>query len=169
MPLIDVRNLSKTFRHTRAVDNLSLSVGQGEICGLVGPDGAGKTTTIRLICGALSPDTGHGGDARVIRIGDYDMLEQTDQARTQIGYLPQRFSMYEDLTVIENLRFFAETRGLPAAQWRPRCMEILKFVDLDQFVNRRAGRLSGGMRQKLGLAVALVHRQPILLLDEPTT
>src|SRR3972149_1130534 len=104
MPLIEVRNLRKTFGHTRAVDSIALSVSAGEICGLVGPDGAGKTTTMRLLCGVLSPDAGRGQDAPVVHIGGYDMLEQTDQARTQIGYLPQRFSMYEELTVMENLR-----------------------------------------------------------------
>ena len=95
-------------------------------------------------------------------------LRQT-LARAQLGYLPQRFSMYEDLTVLENLRFFAEVRGLSEAAWRPRCMQILEFVGLAEFINRRAGQLSGGMRQKLGLAVALVHSPKVLLLDEPTT
>src|SRR4030042_1150361 len=97
------------------------------------------------------------------------MLKNTDMARSKLGYLPQRFSLYEDLTVLENLRFFAEVRGLPAQSWRPRCTEILEFVGLAGFIQRRAGQLSGGMRQKLGLAAALVHSPRVLLLDEPTT
>lgn len=166
---IAVSHLYKSFGKTIAVRDLSLQVGRGEIYGLVGPDGAGKTTTMRLLCGALRPDPGHDGAQKVIRIAGYDTLRQADQARAQIGYLPQRFSMYEDLTVMENLRFFAEARGLSARDWKPRSLEILAFVGLAEFVQRRAGQLSGGMKQKLGLAVALVHRPGVLLLDEPTT
>lgn len=167
--MIEVQNLYKAYGAAKAVDGISLQVGQGEIYGLVGPDGAGKTTTIRLVCGALKPTQVTGKDPVVIRIADYDILRHTEQARAQIGYLPQRFSLYEELTVLENLRFLAEVRGLPAANWKPRCLEILSFVGLDEFSNRRAGQLSGGMKQKLGLAAALVHRPKILLLDEPTT
>lgn len=131
--------------------------------GLVGPDGAGKTTTMRLLCGALEPSSGEA------YIDGFSIISQTEQARALIGYLPQRFSLYDELTVFENLRFFAEVRGLTQETWRPRCDEILDFVGLFDFRDRRAGKLSGGMRQKLGLAAALVHRPPILLLDEPTT
>jgi ABC-2 type transport system ATP-binding protein len=149
------------------VEDLNLQVAEGEIYGLVGPDGAGKTTAIRLLCGALKPSL---ADARLaIRINGYDCLRETEQARAQLGYLAQRFSLYEDLTVLENLRFFAEVRGLEAADWQARCMEILAFVGLAEFPGRRAGHLSGGMKQKLGLAAALVHRPRVLLLDEPTT
>lgn len=169
MDLISAQHLTKTFGATRAVDDVSLSVGAGEIYGLVGPDGAGKTTAIRLLCGALRPERASKGQPPAIAIAGFDLLRQTEAARAKIGYLPQRFSLYEDLTVLENIRFFAEVRGLPAAEWRPRCMEILKFVGLDPFVDRMAGALSGGMKQKLGLAAALVHRPNILLLDEPTT
>jgi ABC-2 type transport system ATP-binding protein len=161
--LIDTHHLHKSFGNTHAIDDLSLSVAAGEIYGLVGPDGAGKTTTLRLLCGALQSDAGQTS------IATYDIARQTEQARSQIGYLAQRFSLYEDLTVLENLRFFAEVRGLPTVEWKPRCMEILEFVGLAEFVNRRAGQLSGGMKQKLGLAAALVHRPRVLLLDEPTT
>jgi ABC-2 type transport system ATP-binding protein len=164
MDLIEAKNLYKVFGETVAVKDVSLRVTAGEIYGLVGPDGAGKTTTIRLLCGAYRPSRNGS-----IHVAGYDVLKQTEQARSQIGYLPQRFSLYEELTVMENIRFFAEVRGLPAAEWRPRCMEILKFVGLDEFANRRAGQLSGGMKQKLGLAAALVHRPRVLLLDEPTT
>ena len=171
MPHILISHLSKSFGHTRAVENVSLWVEVGEIYGLIGPDGAGKTTTMRLMCGALLPDPAHlaGAPEPVIQIGGVDMLRHTDQARAQLGYLPQRFSMYEELSVLENLRFFAEVRGLPSKLWQPRCMEILEFVGLADFINRRAGQLSGGMRQKLGLAAALVHSPTVLLLDEPTT
>jgi ABC-2 type transport system ATP-binding protein len=161
--MIQVSHLKKRFQAVSAVDDLSLHVSGGEVYGLVGPDGAGKTTTIRLVCGALRPDEGQ------LSVAGYDVLRQTEQARAQIGYLPQRFSLYEELTVLENLRFFAEVRGLPAGEWRPRCLEILAFVGLDAFTGRRAGQLSGGMKQKLGLAAALVHRPRVLLLDEPTT
>jgi ABC-2 type transport system ATP-binding protein len=168
MPLIEASHLQHNFGNTQAVRDVSLKVSAGEIYGLVGPDGAGKTTTIRLLCGALKlnalPEL-----SPQIRIAGFDIVRQTEQARTHIGYLPQRFSLYEELTVLENIRFFAEARGLPAAEWRPRCMEILDFVGLSEFMNRRAGFLSGGMKQKLGLAAALVHRPQVLLLDEPTT
>jgi ABC-2 type transport system ATP-binding protein len=167
--LIEAHNLRKVFGETVAVKNLSLQVAAGEIYGLVGPDGAGKTTSMRLICGALQPSRGSEAESTSVFIGGYDVNRQTERARAQIGYLPQRFSLYEELTVIENIRFFAEVRGLPSAQWKPRCMQILEFVGLDQFTGRRAGFLSGGMKQKLGLAAALVHRPRVLLLDEPTT
>ncbi len=169
MPSIQVSHLSKYFGATRAVDDISLQVEQGEIYGLIGPDGAGKTTTMRLLCGALEPEYPRGGVKRGVQIAGIDMLKHTDTARSQLGYLPQRFSMYEELTVLENLRFFAEVRGLSESAWRPRCMQILEFVGLSGFVNRWASQLSGGMRQKLGLAVALVHSPKVLLLDEPTT
>jgi len=161
--LIVARNLSKSFKTTNAVKSLTLEISAGEIYGLVGPDGAGKTTTLRLLCGALKSDEGE------ISIAGFNIPQQVEQARTQIGYLPQRFSLYEELTVMENIRFFAEVRGLSAQDWQPRCMEILQFVGLEMFINRRAGHLSGGMKQKLGLAAALVHQPQVLLLDEPTT
>lgn len=160
---IDAQGLHKSFGDTRAVNGVSLQIPAGEIYGLVGADGAGKTTTMRLLVGALFPDNGD------ITVCGYDVLRQTEQARSQIGYLSQRFSMYEDLTVLENIRFFAEVRGLRSNEWLPRCMEILDFVGLGQFKDRRAGQLSGGMKQKLGLASALVTRPRVLLLDEPTT
>jgi ABC-2 type transport system ATP-binding protein len=171
MPLILISHLSRSFGSTHAVDDISLQVEPGEVYGLIGPDGAGKTTTMRLLCGALKPD--HPGQVRhpepVIQVAGLDMLTNTDEARSRLGYLPQRFSMYEELSVLENLRFFAEVRGLPPHAWQPRCMEILEFVGLADFVHRHAGQLSGGMRQKLGLAAALVHSPTVLLLDEPTT
>jgi drug efflux transport system ATP-binding protein len=169
MAHILVSHLNKSFGDTRAVEDVSLQVDAGEIYGLIGPDGAGKTTIMRLLCGALQPDHAKSGEETVVQIAGLDMLRHTDPARAKLGYLPQRFSMYEDLTVLENLRFFAEVRGLQEASWRPRCMQILEFVGLASFIDRWAGQLSGGMRQKLGLAVALVHSPKVLLLDEPTT
>ena len=160
--MIQVEHLSKSFGPVQAVRDLSLSVAAGEIYGLIGPDGAGKTTTMRLICGALRPDAGK------ITVAGHDVCRHPDRVRDEIGYLPQRFSLYEELTVLENLRFFAEVRGIPRQEWYRRSMEILEFVELAPFVHRRAGHLSGGMKQKLGLAVALVHRPRVLLLDEPT-
>lgn len=161
--LIRANNLHKSFGHLHAVDGVSLQVADGEIYGLVGPDGAGKTTLLRLICGALHPEQGD------VSLGAFDVARQVERAREQIGYLAQRFALYEELTVLENLRFFAEVRGLPTNLWKPRSQEILDFVGLAEFSKRRAGQLSGGMKQKLGLALALINRPRILLLDEPTT
>jgi len=160
---VNATNLNKSFGETHAVDGVSLEIPAGEIYGLVGADGAGKTTTMRLLVGALKADSGQ------VNICGYDIDRQTEQARSQFGYLSQRFSLYEDLTVLENIRFFAEVRGLRSDEWLPRCMEILEFVGLEKFTDRRAGQLSGGMKQKLGLASALVTRPKVLLLDEPTT
>lgn len=161
--LVHAEDLHKHFGSTQAVNGVSLRIAPGEIYGLVGSDGAGKTTTMRLLVGALKPN--HGS----IEVCGYDVLKQTEQARSTIGYLSQRFSMYEDLTVLENIRFFAEVRGLSSTEWLPRSTEILEFVGLEKFKDRRAGQLSGGMKQKLGLASALVTRPRLLLLDEPTT
>lgn len=161
--LVHATNISKSFGDVHAVKDVSLQIRAGEIYGLVGADGAGKTTMMRLLVGALLPDEGE------VSVGGYDVIHKTEYARSQLGYLSQRFSLYEDLTVLENIRFFAEVRGLKPNEWLPRSLEILEFVGLDQFTERRAGQLSGGMKQKLGLASALVTRPKILLLDEPTT
>jgi ABC-2 type transport system ATP-binding protein len=161
--LIEASHLHKQFGETVAVDDLSLNVASGQIYGLVGSDGAGKTTTLRLLVGALKPDSG------TAIVCGYPLASQGEQARSRIGYLSQRFSLYEDLTVLENIRFFAEVRGLTQKEWLPRCLELLDFVGLKAFKERRAGQLSGGMKQKLGLASALVTMPSVLLLDEPTT
>lgn len=161
--LIQAQGLYKSFGDTHAVNDVSLRIPAGEIYGLVGSDGAGKTTTLRLLVGALQVDEGE------IEVGGYDVRKQVENARSQIGYLSQRFSLYEDLTVLENIRFFAEVRGLSTSEWLPRSMDILDFVGLAEFKDRLAGQLSGGMKQKLGLASALVTRPRVLLLDEPTT
>ena len=163
MALIEATRMRKAFGSLVAVDDLSLNVPAGEIYGLVGSDGAGKTTALRLLVGALKLDAGD------VSVCGYDVRTQVDQARANIGYLSQRFSFYEELTVLENIRFFSEVRGLRPNEWLPRCMEILDFVGLASFKDRRAGQLSGGIKQKLGLASALVTRPKVLLLDEPTT
>ncbi len=163
MILIQAESLSKSFGTVHAVDGVSFSIAEGEIYGLVGSDGAGKTTTLRLLIGILRADA---GSATVCGL---NVSETPEEVRSRVGYLSQRFSLYEDLSVLENIRFFAEVRGLPPAEWKPRCMELLEFVGLADFSGRRAGALSGGMKQKLGLASALVTRPKILLLDEPST
>lgn len=162
-PLVVVENLSRTFGSLKAVEDLSLQVSPGEVYGLVGPDGAGKTTAIRMVCGVLKPDRGR------VAIGGYSIATHTQQARQLLGYLSQRFSLYEELSVLENLHFFADVRGLPPQTWMERSQEDLSFVGLAGFKERRAGLLSGGMKQKLGLAIALINRPALLLLDEPTT
>jgi ABC-2 type transport system ATP-binding protein len=130
--------------------------------GLVGPDGAGKTTTMRLLCGVLAMTDG------TIRVAGYELPRQVEKAREHIGYLAQRFSLYGDLTVAENLEFFGAVFGVPPAERRARSEELLRFAGLSRFANRPAAALSGGMQKKLGLATALVHRPQVLLLDEPT-
>lgn len=161
--LLIASHLTKFFGAVRAVHDVSLTVDAGELYGLVGADGVGKTTTLRVLVGALKADAG------TVTICGYDLHRQTEAARACVGYLSQRFSLYEDLTVLENIRFFAELRGLSQREWLPRCLELLDFVGLTPFRERRAGHLSGGMKQKLGLAAALVSRPRVLLLDEPTT
>src|SRR5688572_20689642 len=128
--LISAEGLQKSFNETHAVNGVSLNIAPGEIFGLVGSDGAGKTTTMRLLVGALKPDEGS------VTICGYDIARQVEDARSQIGYLSQRFSLYEDLTVLENIRFFAEVRGLSPQEWLPRSLEILEFVGLADFKDR---------------------------------
>ena len=161
-PLVSGRGLRRSFGEVRAVDGVTLEVRPGEAYGLVGPDGAGKTTTLRLLVGVLRQDEG------TVEVGGLDMTERPDEARSRMGYLAQRFSLYGDLTVWENLRFFGEVRDVRGAAFRARAAELLGFVGLTGFEGRRADALSGGMKQKLGLACALVHEPDVLLLDEPT-
>jgi ABC-2 type transport system ATP-binding protein len=160
--MIEARGVTKSFAGHLAVDDLNLSIKTGEIYALMGPDGAGKTTTMRLLSGILRPDAGE------LYLDGISLGEQPEMARSKIGYLAQSFSLYEDLSVNENIRFFAEVRGVARSAWRERGQEVLAFVDMLEFGERLAGALSGGMKQKLALAVALIHRPPILLLDEPT-
>jgi ABC-2 type transport system ATP-binding protein len=160
--LLETEALVKTFGAVRAVDGLDLRVRAGEMVGLVGPDGAGKTTAMRLLCGALTPTSGR------VRVAGYELPQQVEKAREHIGYLAQRFALYGDLTVAENLEFFGSIFDVPDAELKTRSRELLTFAGLAQFANRRAIALSGGMQKKLGLATALVHRPRVLLLDEPT-
>ncbi len=160
--LIVTENLTKYFGPVHAVDGLNLSVAPGEIFGLVGPDGAGKTTSIRLLCGAYQPTSGRAA------VAGFDLGHQLAEARACTGYVAQRYSLYPDLTPAENLEFFSEAYGMPRAQRVARSKELLEFVGLTKFADRRSEFLSGGMKQKLALACALIHRPRVLLLDEPT-
>ncbi len=160
--LLEAEAVVKAFGPLVAVDGLNLKVRAGEMVGLVGPDGAGKTTAIRLLCGALRPTSGR------IRVAGYELPGEVEKAREHIGYLAQRFSLYGDLSVTENLEFFGDVFNVPAEERRARSEELLTFAGLASFARRPAGALSGGMQKKLGLATALVHRPRVLLLDEPT-
>jgi ABC-2 type transport system ATP-binding protein len=160
--LLETHDVVKVFGDVRAVDGLNLQVRAGEMVGLVGPDGAGKTTGIRMMCGVLPPTSG------VIRVAGYEVPAQIEEARQHIGYLAQRFSLYGDLTVKENLDFFGEVFNIPDAEREARSQALLRFAGLEEYAGRRAAALSGGMQKKLGLATALVHRPKVVLLDEPT-
>ncbi len=155
--------LARSFGPIRAVAGLNMRVPAGRIYGLVGPDGAGKTTALRLLCGVLRPD---GGQATVMGV---DVARDPEGVRRRIGYMPQRFSLYGDLTVRENLVFFAEVYGVSRAARGPLLDRLLAFSRLGPFQGRRAEALSGGMKQKLALACTLIHRPDVLMLDEPTT
>lgn len=161
--LISVQNLTKRFAHVTAVDRLCLEIEQGEIFGLIGPDGAGKTTAIRLMLGILRFDSGTG------RLGPFDLRKQAESVSTLTGYVSQRFSLYGDLTVEENLQLFADLYSVPGPEREPRVRRLMQFSRLDPFRDRLARNLSGGMRQKLALSCALIHTPKILFLDEPTT
>ncbi len=160
-PIIEVRNLCRRFGTVHAVDGIDLTVQEGEMFSLVGPDGAGKTTTIRMLCGILLPSN---GSATVM---GYDLVRESDAIKRHIGYLSQRFSLYGDMTVDENIEFFAEINQV--FNYRERREELLAFTRLTPFRDRLADRLSGGMKQKLALACTLVHTPKIIFLDEPTT
>lgn len=159
---IRAEGLTKRFGPMLAVDDLSLEVAQGEAFALVGPDGAGKTTTIRLLCGIMDPD---GGRAEVL---GFDTVRESERIKESIGFMPQRFGLYDDLTVAENISFYADVYRVPRAERQRRMPELLEFSDLSQFQSRLAAKLSGGMRQKLGLVCALIHTPRLLFLDEPT-
>jgi ABC-2 type transport system ATP-binding protein len=159
--VIDILGLSKSFGEVHAVDDLRFDIREGEMFGLVGPDGAGKTTTIRMLCGILSPSAG------TATILGRDVVRDPDLVKREIGYLSQRFSLYGDLSIDENIEFFAEINGV--TRYQERRDELLEFTRLKPFRNRLAERLSGGMKQKLALACTLIHTPRILFLDEPTT
>lgn len=165
LDIVVVSKVNKSFGHGHkkilAVRDISVSVHRGEILGIVGPDGAGKTTLIKMLCTVSKLDSGS------IRIFDHDVSRQRGRIRQEIGYLSQRFSLYGDLTISENIDFFADIHGMK--DYVPRKQELLDLMRLDRFTDRRADRLSGGMKQKLALACTLIHRPKIIFLDEPTT
>ena len=158
---IVVEGLVRTFGNRAALDGLTARIGGGRITGLVGPDGAGKTTLLRLFCGLLAPTAGR------VSVCGCDTAKDADAIHERVGYMPQRFGLYEDLTVLENLNLYAELRSVPRRERADRYAELLAFTGLETFTGRLAGRLSGGMKQKLGLACTLLSRPPVLLLDEP--
>ena len=161
--IILTENLTKRFGRTLAVAGLNLAVRREEIFGLVGPDGAGKTTTIRMLAAIMNPTKGWA------KVAGYDTVRQAEEIKRIIGYMPQHFSLYGDLTVMENLTFFADIFDVRGEERRRRIERLLEFARLAEFKNRRAAQLSGGMQKKLALACTLIHRPQILLLDEPTT
>jgi ABC-2 type transport system ATP-binding protein len=164
LPLVETTGLVKSFTEGAppALDHLDTRVAGGAITGLAGPDGAGKTTLMRLLAGLLLPSAGS------IRVLGFDPTTQPEEIRSRIGYMPQRFGLYEDLSVIQNLRLYAELRGVIGAEREASFERLLNFTDLKRFQERKAGALSGGMKQKLGLACALVSKPDLLLLDEPS-
>ncbi len=161
--MISIQDLTKKFGETIAVQDLSLDVHPGEVFGLIGPDGAGKTTTLRVVSTAMRPTTGR------VTVDGVDVMQDPEAVKKVIGYMPQRFALYPDLTVIENLNFFADVFGSPRAQRAELVDRLLHFSRLTEFQTRQARNLSGGMQKKLALAATLMHRPRLLLLDEPTT
>ncbi len=159
-PVIDIRNLSKSFAGNPAVQSISLRINRGEIFGFLGPNGSGKTTTIRMLCGLLIPDSGEG------RCLGYNILTESYQIKRQVGYMPQHFSLYEDLSIYENLNFVCELYQLP--ERKQRVEQSIIGLGLQHRSNQLAGTLSGGWKQRLSLAAALIHQPQLLLLDEPT-
>jgi ABC-2 type transport system ATP-binding protein len=159
---IAISDLTKRFPGVLAVDRLCFEVHPGEIFGLVGPDGAGKTTTVRMLAGVLTADSGSA------TVAGFDIVRYPEAAKAHISYMSQRFGLYEDLTVEENIRFYADVFGVPRSDREQRSRQLLDAAGMEQFKTRLAGKLSGGMKQKLGLVCALIHRPSIILLDEPT-
>jgi len=161
--IIETHDLRKQFKNVIAVDGLTLSVREGEIFGLLGPDGAGKTTTIRMLCAIMDPTAGTAS------VAGYDTVKRPEAIKKRIGYMPQQFSLYGDLTVDENLTFFADVFGVDRSTRRERKQTLLEFARLTDFRDRRAVHLSGGMQKKLALACTLIHQPDVIFLDEPTT
>lgn len=157
---IDVKNLTKSFNGKIAVDKLNLQVNKGEVFGFLGPNGSGKTTTIRMLCGLMVPDAGEG------QVLGYNILTQSKQIKYKVGYMTQQFSLYTDMTVYENMNFIARIYEIENREQRIK--ECIEQLNLGQFRNQLVGTLSGGWKQRLALAAALVHRPQLMLLDEPT-
>jgi len=165
---IEADGLKKSFPgerapEIRAVDGISFNVSPSETFGLVGPDGAGKTTTLRMLAGIMPPDAGSA------TVAGCDVIRDPERAKHSLGYMPQRFGLYEDLTVDENIRFYADLFGVRGEERKTRSTQLLTAAGMSEFRARRAGNLSGGMKQKLGLVCALIHKPKVILLDEPTT
>ncbi|MFN7044089.1 MAG: ABC transporter ATP-binding protein [Flavobacterium sp.] len=158
---ISVLNISKSYKNIQALHNITFEVQEGELFGLIGPDGAGKTTLFRLLTTVLLPNEGNA------TVANYDMLKQVKEIRNSVGYMPGKFSLYQDLTIAENLEFFATIFGTTIEENYDLIEDI--YVQIEPFKNRRAGALSGGMKQKLALCCALIHKPKVLFLDEPTT
>jgi len=161
--VIETENLTRAFKNVVAVNGLTLGVRRGEVFGLVGPDGAGKTTTIRLLAAIMDPSSGRA------KVFGYDTVRQPEPIKRRIGYMAQRFNLYGDLSVWENLNFFADVFEVTGAVRQERIERLLRFARLTEFRDRRAAHLSGGMQKKLALACTLVHTPEIIYLDEPTT
>lgn len=158
---ISVQNISKKYKTVQALQNITFEVQEGELFGLIGPDGAGKTTLFRLLTTLLLPNEGSA------KVANYDVLKQVKEIRNSVGYMPGKFSLYQDLTIAENLAFFATIFGTTIEENYDLIEDI--YVQIEPFKNRRAGALSGGMKQKLALCCALIHKPKVLFLDEPTT
>jgi len=162
MSAVETTGLGKSFGETVALSGLDLEVTEGEIFALVGPDGAGKTTTMRILAGIMTPSLGHAS------VLGFHTVKQSEQVKEHIAYMSQRFGLYPDLSVEENLHFYADLYGVPRRNRESKIDRLLEFSNMRPFKRRHAGNLSGGMKQKLGLACALIHTPRVLLLDEPT-
>lgn len=161
-PIIRAANLTRRFGELTAVDHFNIEIARGEIFGLVGPDGAGKTTTLRLLCGLVDADEGEAW------VAGHNVARELDAVKDQIGYMAQRFGLYGDLTVDENMYFYADLFGLSKAEREPLIQRLLRMTRMEPFRTRRAANLSGGMKQKLALTCTLLHHPQVLFLDEPT-
>ncbi len=161
--VIETHNLAKRFKKVTAVDGLDLSIRRGEIFGLLGPNGAGKTTTIRMLCAIMDPSEGRAS------VAGFDTVKEPEEIKKRIGYMAQQFSLYGDLTVLENLTFFADIFEVGRKEREEHIARLLKFARLTRFQKRRAAHLSGGMQKKLALACTLIHQPEVIFLDEPTT
>lgn len=161
-PMISCNALTKRFGHFTAVDQVSFAVAKGSIFGFLGPNGSGKSTVIRMLCGLLEPSDGRAS------IAGFDVARETEEIKHLIGYMSQKFSLYDELTVHENLNFYGRLYGLQGAALKQRYDELIALTHLDPYLHRRAGLLSGGWRQRLAMACSLVHKPSVLFLDEPT-